>query len=178
MTAAGWHAVTAEPPEIFPGGVNLFVFAESSSVDAMTFVYEDGTVIDSASPAGATGQIMIQWDNVPPPLTGHVVDFMLSFPSFDLFGTPTGPNTWVLEPGPPVNVLLDFHDDANYIMSMDPLQIVSANDLFAPRLAWVEFAIREGERGPWTCWLTENEEIAGVTPVETESWGTIKGIYR
>jgi len=178
QTAAGWHLVAVEPPEIVPGGVNVFVFADTSAADAMTFAYGDGTVIDSLATAGASGQLMIQWDVVPPPLTGQVIDFNLSFPSYDLFGTPTGQNTWTLAPGPPAGVLFDLHHDANYIMSATALDIVSTNDIFPPRPAWLSFALREPERGQWTALLTEIEEITGASPVENESWGTIKGLYR
>ena len=179
MTTAGWHLVDVEPPEIVPGGVNVFVFSDTTAADAMTFLYGDGgTVIDSLAPTGAVGQIMIQWDVGPPPLTGQVVDLVLDFPSFDLFGTPTGVNHWILQPGPPAGVVLDFHGDGNYIMTEVALEILSGNDIFAPRLAWLGFAIREPDRGRWTCLITENEEITGVSPVEGESWGTIKGLYR
>jgi hypothetical protein len=179
MTTAGWHLVELEPPEIVPGGVNIFVFADTTAADAMTFLYGDGgTVIDSLAPAGAAGQITIQRDVGPPPLTGQVLDLVLDFPSFDLFGTPTGMNHWMLQPGPPASVVLDFHGDANYIMTEESLEILSGNDVFAPRPAWLGFAIREPDRGRWTCLFTENEDITGVSPVESESWGTIKGLYR
>ncbi len=178
VTTAGWHMVEVDPPVIMPGGVNVFIFDAASAEDFMKFLYGDGgTVIDSL-PGGAFGQMTIAFDNVPPPMPGIVLDFQLTFPSYDLFGNPTGVNNWQLDPGGPNTVVFDFQHDAFYVQDVDPLQLISGNDLFAPRTAWMSFAIQEPDRAPAECWITEAEPVVVTSPAEEQSWGTIKGIYR
>ncbi len=178
LTTAGWHRVEVDPPVISPGSINVFTFVDTSSFDAMTFVYGDGVTVVDTLYNGAIGQMTIAFDNVPPPISGQVLDFQLNFPSYDLFGNPTGVNHWELDPGSPGGVIYDFHTDAFVVQTDQPLVILAGNDLFPLRPAWLEFTIRDVEPGQSHFLLTGAEEITGVSPVEDESWGTIKSIYR
>jgi hypothetical protein len=180
ITTAGWFMVDVDPPEILPGSTNVFTIQDTSSMDAMKFLFGDGgTVIDSLE-GGAFGQMMIAFDTVAPPITGTVLDFQLNFPSYDILGHPTGTNHWGLASGSPLEVVYDFHHDAFVVESGDALLLEVHNDLLPPRFAWMALAIRDFAPGRSAFMVTEAEELPGLTEVEEKEWGwgTIKALYR
>jgi hypothetical protein len=182
LTTGSRHMVQVDPPVIDPGGVNTFTFQDTSQMDAMKFLFGDGSAIDSLQ-GGASGHMTILFDNVyDPPIPGWVLEFQLDFPSYDLFGSPTGMNHWELDPGSYfAEVVYDFHHGELWVQSEQTLVILAGNEIFPARPAWMGMGIVDSGRGRWSFILTESEEITGATPVppvQTETWGTIKSIYR
>ena len=177
VNSVGWHTVDVVPPDIILGGTNTFIFQETSSEDAMVFVYGNvpPTRIDSLL-GGFTGQLVIDFNGGDPlHIYGEVVSFYVMFPSYDFFGEPTGTNFWELDPAGPRGVT--YHINEGYIQTDEPLTLSVANDIVPPdEPGWVSLYIMPGRSARLE--LTESNEVPAPTPAWDKCWGTVKALLR
>jgi hypothetical protein len=137
--------------------------------------FNDGVELDHVL-APMTGSMSIEWSA---PTSGTLLDFDLSFDSYDFFGQATGTNTWTMAAPGSIEVWLDIFEEKVY--PVEPVPLVVENDL-GTFPGWLDFSFTTAYTTSEITLLKirgaqEAPDHTGAA-VHGLNWTTIKALYR